>query len=572
MSAEGVSPFEPTLIGAVLRHWRLVLAVVTALVVPAVLYVSTRPAVYTTKSSLIVADPRGPGVLGGQNPADPNRYVADQLAVFTSATLAGQASERARALRPPLNQSPRWFLSHTSASAVAKDNNVIAVTVTGSSAAEAMAAAGAVTSAYSDVVKKAVAAEASAIKAQLDASVASIDASIAALGGRPGDASVQAQAQQLTSTKASLDARRDQVGGEALHPNDGVKLVLLPDNAQSSGKSSAARSLLLAIVIGIIIGGALAYVRSYRNRIFTDSADPEIVLGAPLLVDVSAVPVVEIFGHASPKERDVTRLAEMFGILASFIADVVRNRVGSGLSVALVSGDGGAACTAVAWRTALALSAQGLKVLLVDADASWQPTPRWLEGAAQPVTWVERSDGTIGVDLVWSSERPVCFSGPPPDVRFPGSRSEVFREIEKRCDVVLIVTPRFLESSTAAALTAAAGRAIIVANDGGSVGNAQELARRLRLTDVVALGYVYCGRPTFLERPRRTQPVPDRARRESPGEPQWEQDPVTTGASTTWPRPRVAPDVEPKKGATKQAPIASSASAQWPSRPRAAPD
>src|SRR4029079_5579230 len=102
-----------------------------------------------------------------------------------------------------------------------------------------------------------------------------------------------------------------------------------------------------------------------------------------------------------PKDRDVSRLAQMFGILASFIADVVRNRAGTGLSIALVSGDGGAASTAVAWRTALALSAQGLKVLLVDADGSWQPTPRWLEGAAEPVTWKERPDGTFAVDLEW---------------------------------------------------------------------------------------------------------------------------------------------------------------------------
>jgi Mrp family chromosome partitioning ATPase len=567
-----VSPFEPTLVGAILRHWRLVLVVITALVIPAGLYVSTRPAEYTAKSSLIVADPRGPGVLGAQNPAVPERYVADQLAVFTSATLAGQAAENGRELRPPLNHSPGWFLSHASAKAVAKDNNVISITVKGSSAAEAMAAARAVTSAYSDVVKKAVGAEASAIKAQLDASISSIDASLTALSGRPGDPNVQQQAQQLTDTRATLDARRDQVGGEVQHPNDGVKLALLPDSAQSPGKSAAVRALLLAILLGTLIGGALAYLQSYRHRIFTDSADPEIVLGAPMLVDVSSVPVVDIFGHTSPKERDVSRLAEMFGILAAFIADAVRNRAGSGVSIAIVSGDGGAAGTAVAWRTALALSSQGLKVLVVDADGSWQPTPRWLEGAAEPVTWNERPDGTFGVDLVWSAERPVCFSGEPPDVRFPASRSDVFREVEKRCDVVLIVTPRFLDSSTAAALTTAAGRAIVIANDGGSVGNTQELARRLRLTDVLALGYVYCGRPTFLERPRRSSQPPDRAVRDGAVGVEREQPQTAPGVSAPWPRPRVAPGAE-SKGATKeQSPIASSVSARWPSRPRAAPD
>ncbi|HEY5076411.1 MAG TPA: hypothetical protein VIJ48_02805, partial [Acidimicrobiia bacterium] len=115
MSTEAVSQFEPTVIGAFRRYWRFVCTVVIVLVIPVGLYVSTRPAVYTAKASLIVSDPSGPGVLGGQNPADPSRYVADQLAVFTSANLANQSSARAQTLKPPLDEPPSWFLAHVSA-------------------------------------------------------------------------------------------------------------------------------------------------------------------------------------------------------------------------------------------------------------------------------------------------------------------------------------------------------------------------------------------------------------------------------------------------------------------------
>ena len=73
---------------------------------------------------------------------------------------------------------------------------------------------------------------------------------------------------------------------------------------------------------------------------------------------------------------------------------------------------------------------------------------RWLESAAEQVEWVERLDGTIDlVDLTWTTERPVCFAGKPPEVRFPTSMSDVFREVEKRCDVVLdrhAAVPRFV--------------------------------------------------------------------------------------------------------------------------------
>jgi Mrp family chromosome partitioning ATPase len=608
MSTEAVSQFEPTVIGAFRRYWRFVCTVVIVLVIPVGLYVSTRPAVYTAKASLIVSDPSGPGVLGGQNPADPSRYVADQLAVFTSANLANQSSARAKTLKPPLDEPPSWFLAHVSASGSATNNNVISVAVKGSSAAQAKAAADAVVTAYSDVVKQSMAAQASAIREQLDTSTASIDKALAQLTGHT-DAASLAQIQQLIANRSPLDARRAQVASEALHPSAGISFVLLPNGAQSTGKSAAARSLLLAIVVGALLGLAVAYARAYRNRVFSHNGDPESVLGAPLLIDVSTLPLVDILGRAAPKERQVSRLAQLFGVLGSFIADEVRGREGSGMSIAFVSPEGGAASTAVAWRTALALSAQGLKVLLVDADGSWQPTPRWLESAAERVEWVERLDGTIDlVDLTWTTERPVCFAGKPPEVRFPTSMSDVFREVEKRCDVVLIVTPRFLDSSSAAVLTAAAGRAIVVASEEGSVTNAQELARRLRLSDAVTLGYVYGGRRTLLERsqppapaeaqepqvreerplheerpaarperpamrperpsvrperpsvrperPVRTGPqgVPDEGRKDAP---------VSGGVSARWPRPAGAQDEKRDESQVS--------SARWPNGPRATP-
>jgi Mrp family chromosome partitioning ATPase len=580
MSTEAVSRFEPTVIGAFRRYWRFVFAIVIAIVIPVGLYVSTRPAVYSAKASLIVADPSGPGVLGGQNPADPSRYVADQLAVFTSANLAARASVRANALKPPLNESPGWFLAHVSASAAANNNNVISVAVKGSSAAEAKSAADAVVSAYGDVVRQSVASEASAIKEQLDTSIASIDASLAQLSGHTDPASA-AQIQQLSTNRAPLDSRRAQVASEALHPSAGISFVLLPNGAQSSGASAAARSLLLAIVVGALLGGALAYVRAYRNRVFAHNSDPETVLGAPLLVDVSSLRLVDIFGVTAPKERHASRLAQLFGLLASFIADAVRGRDGTGMSIAFVSPEGGAACTAVAWRTALALSAQGLRVLLIDADGSWQPTPRWLENAAEQVSWVERLDGTIDlVDLTWTSERPVCFAGKPPAVRFPTSMSDVFREVEKRCDVALVVTPPFLDSASAAVLTAAAGRAIVVASDGGSITSAEELARRLRLTDAITLGYIYGASRASFERSQGAAPAEVRR------EPQYrEERPLHDERPGRPERPAVRPErpaVRPERPVRtgpqgvsdegrKESPVSPSVSARWP-RPAGAAD
>jgi capsular polysaccharide biosynthesis protein len=497
--------FEPTVIESFRRYWRFVFAIVVVVVIPFGLYVSTRSVVYTANASLIVSDPRGPGVLDGQNLTTPSRYVADQLRVFASGDLAARASERAKALQPPLGKSPSWFLAHASASASAIDNNVISVAVKGSSAAQAKAAADAVVLAYGDVVKQSMVAQASAIQSQLDSAIAGLNTALVELAGRT-DGTSSAKRFELINNRGPLEGRRAQVAAEALHPSAGINFALLPNGAQSSSRSAAARTLLLAIVIGMLLGLALAYARARRDHVFSHNGDPESVLDAPLLIDVSTLPLVNILGRAAPNERQVSRLAQLFGTLASFIADELRRRrESSGTSIAVVSPEGGAACTAVAWNTALALSAQGLKVLLVDADGSWQAAPPWLKSATQQVEWVERLDRTIDlVELTWTADRPVCFAAKPPEVRFPTSMGDVFRHIEQRCDVVLIVPPQYLDSSYTAVLTAAAGHAIVVASEAGSITNAQELARRLRLNDATTLGYLYAGRRTAFERAQPT--------------------------------------------------------------------
>src|SRR6476620_52220 len=89
-----VSPFEPTVVGAVVRHWRFVLAVAIAVVIPAGIFAVTRSSPYSATASLTVSDPRGPGVLANAAPTEPDRYVSDQLVVFRSAPLGESAARR----------------------------------------------------------------------------------------------------------------------------------------------------------------------------------------------------------------------------------------------------------------------------------------------------------------------------------------------------------------------------------------------------------------------------------------------------------------------------------------------
>jgi len=134
-----VSPFEPTVVTAVRRHWRLVVVIIVICTVPAAFYGFTRAASYKATASLTVSDPRGPGVLAGQNTEPPDRYVSDQIPVFRSLALGQRAAERGLEQRPPLRHSASWFLSHISAFATAADNNLLSVSFSAPTAALAMA-------------------------------------------------------------------------------------------------------------------------------------------------------------------------------------------------------------------------------------------------------------------------------------------------------------------------------------------------------------------------------------------------------------------------------------------------
>ena len=69
---------------------------------------------------------------------------------------------------------------------------------------------------------------------------------------------------------------------------------------------------------------------------------------------------------------------------------------------------------------------------------------------------------------------------------------EVFRELEDDFDIVLVNAPPFLPSAEAGYLTAAAGTAVVVVPDRGSITDYEELVRRLQVAAATPIGYVYC--------------------------------------------------------------------------------
>jgi Mrp family chromosome partitioning ATPase len=194
--------------------------------------------------------------------------------------------------------------------------------------------------------------------------------------------------------------------------------------------------------------------------------------------------------------------------LASLLVDQGLETDKGGMSLAVVSAASGGTCTAVAWRTAQALAAQGLRVLLLDVDGGFPPPRAWMARVTEHLTWVEQDDGTVTLDEAHFPRvdhvRGVARSQPsrprsslyvcvdPPPVRSQKDLRALFRDLEDTFDMVVVNSPPFLPSAEASYLSSAAGTALVVTPDGGTVTDHEELARRLRLASVLPVGYVYC--------------------------------------------------------------------------------
>jgi Mrp family chromosome partitioning ATPase/capsular polysaccharide biosynthesis protein len=513
-----VSPFEPTVVTAVARHWRLVVIVILVCTIPAALYAFTRPASYRATASLTVTDPRGPGVLSGQATEPPDRYVADQLPVFGSLTLGERASELAAKQQPPLKHTAGWFLSHTSAAANAQDNNLLTVAFSAPTAPDAMAGLRAVVTAYSDVTKVAMRSQADEVVDQIKSGIRSLDQRLAGLQRKVAtDPNAAARIIQLQANRATYVERLDQVAGEAAVPGSGVVQALLPNDASSAGKSEAIRIIVLAFVVGLLAGIGLAYLRSYRKRVFLHERDPELLLHAPLLINASNLHAIDLLGISSTSDGPYAgqKAQDLFGIAASLLVDERFAKDQRGLSFSVITALNGASCTAVSWRIGLALASQGLRVLLIDVEAAWPPAGAWMGQLTDRLPWDHREDGTVVIGTPrpptrragpsfgrtptkeitpytgpWKSGLYLCSEAPP--VSSQKELRAVFRDLEEDFDVVLVNAPPFLPSADAAHLASAAGSAVVVVPDGASVNDYEELVRRLHLAAANPIGYVYC--------------------------------------------------------------------------------
>jgi uncharacterized protein involved in exopolysaccharide biosynthesis len=262
--------FEPTVFGAVRRYWVMVLAIALATLLAAVGYSVAKGKVYRAYGSVTVPAPTS---LQGQQ-ADAAQYRDSQVLLLESQGVAQRAASIANrelggnvltagdfvgttgklVIVPPVMATPGAYGA-----------SITALSFSWPDARVAQAGANAVLQAFDE-------ASSAATRAQANATIAGIDQALA-------------QTSDAQGQKVLLGERAQVVANEQLelaaHPTLGWATT--PSAPKMSKKIP-----LAGLVIGLVLGGALAYWRASRRRSLADRAEPAVIYDAPLIGEIPA--------------------------------------------------------------------------------------------------------------------------------------------------------------------------------------------------------------------------------------------------------------------------------------------
>ena len=374
---DDISPFEPTVLGAMRKYWWLVILIVVAITALAIVYAFFSPVSYQATANLVVEDPQTGNLFDIGIEQRPERYVADQAAILGSAVLA----DRAAAAEDSLDDAETvlegldvlW----------GKDSNLIQAVFTSDDPESAIAGANAVASTYSELRLETTSASFSAALLQLDDSIADVETQITdlqrqielvlkedparisldtqlsealfrlveiqeelpdATGTRLDElraelddilqqiqtlqnlGSLDAQNPQLTllmeeqrqtvSRKADLLQTKDELSVEARMESTGIVLYSPAITSEEVG-ADLRRLGAVGLMLGVLLAASTAYLLALRKRTFDERSQPELVLHIPLLAEVPNFRAERIKGELPVKNHPASVSAEAFRFISA---------------------------------------------------------------------------------------------------------------------------------------------------------------------------------------------------------------------------------------------------------------
>jgi capsular exopolysaccharide synthesis family protein len=296
-----------------------------------------------------------------------------------------------------------------------------------------------------------------------------------------------------------LERGQRQTGGPAE-----VNVAALDIPLDATVPPSPLRTMQLALLVGLILGVALAVLRESLDTTVSTPEDVQAMIEAPTLATISKAkrsfgkPLIRN-GLISPAPEEFRRLRiNLYSAISSDSGDECR-------SIVFTSAEPGEAKSTIACNLAISLSQSGMRVLLLDADlrSSQLSAYMGIDGSVGLVDVLWGRTDVEGAIQVWGDNLleilPSGSAAPNPvDVLHTEEMAKLLRDLERRVDVVLIDTPALLPVADAVAMSMIAGGTILVARAGFTRGDQlKAAANMLTVADARVLGVVLAMTPPY---------------------------------------------------------------------------
>jgi Mrp family chromosome partitioning ATPase len=519
------------------RRWLLVLTVTLLGALAAVGYAELSGHKYAATSEVVVASPGGQGG-SASNQASSASSSVNMSTEQTIAQSPPVVARAAKTLGVPVDtlqaeSAKQLTITVPASQQSTTTSNVLQITWTGHSPKAAQAGANAFAAGYLSYRHEALTAAVASLHNQYEAQLSAVDHSLHRLDGQvphtapgsPARAQLYFELNQLHQQSTTLSSS---LASLASYNANGGYVISAALPAKSSGLSHKVIAVL-GVLLGLIIGLALAFIRDALDDRVREPAQLERSLGAPTL---AVLPPSEgaagsgVVASAFVTDPD-SRAAEDVRALRATLA-VVAER-GNQHTILVAAADASVSSSRIAAGIGLAMAESGRRVLLVATDLDGSALPHifgleknaglseLLTGSGDPraVIWPpKQADGTKLPEHIARRLR-VLPSGivKPHALSVLDSRAmaELLRSQRESYDLVVLDSPPVTDAADAFALAGQVDGVIVVARAVRSRRRAlEELRRRLAYVGAVVVGGVLVGAGPAA-RHRRSAPVPDAA-------------------------------------------------------------
>lgn len=517
-----LDPQAPGVVASVLRYWRSSLLIVVGFAAAAYAISGILPEQYKATSLIKLTDPYRDNVFstGGALPEDLERYTEAEATVMRSRRVLQEVRKEVGA------SSVRDIRSR-----ITVDSELVgqlSVTATAGTADGAAELANETIAAYRKVTSGTTN---RVLTSQLEAiqqSYLELDSEIQGLAEEvqrnPSDPILQADLRASLNELASLNGTANEIRVNAAAFNDGIRFYD-PANAPSSPtEPQPLRNAGVAALLGLLVAGALSWIRADRHRAADTSDTPAVVLNTPLL---GSVPELDPGAELSALRDADSPLAESYQFVTASLAYVFRFGV-----LLVTSAERGDGKTISAASIAAAAARDGTRVALVDADARAFGLTRRLLGESTPrvqglTDLADNGAGQADVGRLLALSEEVTLPFVPAgshqaDVgslfRTKGMANAV-QGLREAYDLVVVDCPSLLSVADVASLAVQADGIIVVVSRGTPIDTLEAVRQRLDLVPAPLIGYVFThdrgGAKPYLAAP----PMPSHLGRSAGGRP-----------------------------------------------------